>query len=364
MLNFRKESTKSGYVSALRNFKKLMNIEDLRTYLQSNPDVDNDIKQYLNKLEGKPPKTIAHYSNTVKLFLEEHEHPITPKTWKNLRRRGHYPRRIKPQTQDKAPTKQQIKKLLDYTVDIKAKALFLFLASSGCRVDEALNLEIDDLNLENNPPSAFIRAETTKGGYGERTVYFSNEAKEMLENWLAVKDVTKKRDGKLCDGKLLFPFTTMTARNMWNRAIRKAGMGQRDKRTQRHIYHIHGLRKFFKTKIGLQYEMSEALLGHTNGLDQSYVRFSKKEIETEYLKAMNNVSIYTIEDSEVKQYLQTKTAEIEDLKKKMEQQTEQLKKQNNDLKQQLNGQRPEMLKLREELDDLRKMLKKIVKQED
>jgi len=77
--------------------------------------------------------------------------------------------------------------------------------------------------------------------------------------------------------------------------------------------------------------MSEALIGHTNGLDQSYVRFSKKEIETEYLKAMNNVSIYTIEDSEVKQYLQTKTAEIEELKKKMERKTEQLKKQNNDL---------------------------------
>ena len=133
---------------------------------------------------------------------------------------------------------------------------------------------------------------------------------------------------------------------MWNLACDKARLGEKDKKTGRRIYHLHSLRKFFRTQIGLDLDVIHALMGHSEYLDSSYLRQEQEEIAAAYLEAIPKVSIYQTEDFELKKSV------------------EQLKQENLALKQNINGQRPEMMKLREELDDLRKMLKKIVQQED
>jgi hypothetical protein len=87
-------------------------------------------------------------------------------------------------------------------------------------------------------------------------------------------------------------------------------------------------------------------MGHSGYLDEAYVRLNEAEVAEAYKKNMEKVSVYAVEDLELRKEIN------------------QLKKQNIDLKQQLNGQRPEMLKLREELDELRTILKKVIKQEE
>ncbi len=110
-----------------------------------------------------------------------------------------------------------------------------------------------------------------------------------------------KRDGTTYKGEKVFPFSDSTALFMWNRACDKAGLDIKDKRTNRRIYHLHCLRKFFRTKIGLDLDVTHALMGHTEYLDRAYLRQEQEEIAEAYLKAIPNVSVYSILDSELKQ---------------------------------------------------------------
>jgi len=84
---------------------------------------------------------------------------------------------------------------------------------------------------------------------------------------------------------------------MWNRACDKADVGIKDKRTNRRIHHIHSLRKFFRTKIGLDLDVTYALMGHAEYLDDCYLRLEEEgEIAAAYLEAMPNVSVYGVEN--------------------------------------------------------------------
>ena len=113
------------------------------------------------------------------------------------------PKRTIAETKDKAPTKQQLKNILNY-LDIKGKALVLFLVSSGCKIGETLQLALKDIKLETDPPTAHIRGKTTKGGVGERTVYFSYEARDSIKAWLQIKDAVTKKNGEHYDIERVF----------------------------------------------------------------------------------------------------------------------------------------------------------------
>ena len=325
----------------------MLGIENLERYLENNPDTEGDIRKFLASLDGSPSKTIACYTQVVKVFFQDQGVKIPDEAWKKIRRRGFMPKRVRAETRDKKPTKIMLKKILNYA-DLKARAQTLFLVSSGARIGETLQLVKDDFDFSSDPPRVHIRAEITKGGVGERTVFFSYEARDAIQDWLKIKDtLTKRGTSGDFSGERVFAWNAASARFMWNLACDKAGYGDRDKRTDRRIYHLHSLRKFFRTKIGLDLDVIHALMGHTEYLDKAYLRLDQdKEIAEAYKEAMANVSVYAVEDKELKRSV------------------EQLQDENILLKRQLNGQRPEMLKLREELDELRQMLKKIVQQED
>ncbi len=276
------------------------------------------MRKLLASLEGKPPKTIQTYSGAVKVFLQDKGVKVSDEAWSKIRRRCYLPKRVMPQTKDKSPTKTQLKRILNY-VDVKGKALILFLVSSGGRIGEALQMKIEDLNLEADPPSVHIRGETTKGGVGERTAYFSFEARDAILDWLAIKDNMGKRGGsKTYKDEKVFPFTHNTSKDLWNRASDKAGLGTRDKRTGRRIYHLHTLRKFFRTKIGLDLDITNALMGHSEYLDAAYLRLDEKgDIAEAYKEAMANVSVYELQNTELKEKAESIEDENRELKERL-----------------------------------------------
>ena len=59
---------------------------------------------------------------------------------------------------------------------------------------------------------------------------------------------------------------------MWNMACNKDGIAGRDKRKNRRIFHLHTLRKFFRTEVGLDLDIIHALIGHAEYLDDAYLR--------------------------------------------------------------------------------------------
>ena len=317
--SFKSKATRNVYTSALRAFKENLGIKDLGDYVKENPNVEVDLRRFLSSLDGRPAMTISSYTSAVRVFLADHGIEVDGNGWKKLRRRGLMPQRIKASTRDRKPTKKELRRIIDYCSDIKAKALFLFLASSGAKIGETLKLETADFDFEADPPRAFIGAKITKKGVGERTVFMSYEARDALTNWLAVKDSTMRRDGKgTYESPLMFPFSHATALIMWDNATEKAGFNQTDRRTGRKIYHIHSLRKFFLTQIGLDTVVTHALLGHSEYLDDAYVRLNQKEIADAYLDAMPNISIYGLPDMELKMETESLREEVTRLQRKLE----------------------------------------------
>ena len=312
---FKNEYTQGSYRTGLRCFKEKLGIEDLGEYLKSKPDVVGDVRKFLEALEGRPSKTVANYVGGVRMFLQDHDIQLDDKAWRKLRRRGFMPKRVHAETKDKKPSKTQLKQILNFA-DIKCRSLVLFLTSSGARIGETLQLRIEDFHLDADPPSVDIRDEYTKGGAGGRTVYFSYEARDAIRDWLKVKDTLRRRGtGKPYTGAKMFPFISCTARWMFNTACDKAGLGLKDNGTGRRVLHLHSLRKFFRTKIGLDLDVTHALMGHAEYLDDAYLRLEEAgEIAKAYNEAMPNVSVYQIEDQELRE--QTSAIEQENIELK------------------------------------------------
>lgn len=310
---FSNRNTKRQYCSAMRLFKNNLGIEDLGEYLKSKPDAATDIRKFIFSMDKKPKKSLLTYTTIVKVFFQDNGVTIDDLKWKKLRRRGFIPKHPRAETRDKKPTIQQLKQILNY-MDVKGRAMVLFLVSSGARIGETLQLKTEDFNLDTEPPKVFIHGEYTKGGVGERTIYFSYEARDAIKDWLKIKGKTGKRDGSTHDDERVFSWGLFTARDMWNRAIAKAGIDIKDKRTGRRIYHLHSLRKFFRTKIGLDLDVTHALMGHVEYLDEAYLRQDQDKIAQAYLEAMSSVSVYAIENTELKQETQTLKGEVQKLR--------------------------------------------------
>jgi integrase len=315
LTEFKKPTTRRSYTSSIRKFKQLLGIEDLGEYLRGEPDTDKDIKNFLIALEGRPSKSIAAYLAAVKVFLQDHDVPLNGNNWRKLKRRGFIPKKVRAETRDKKPTKTMLKKILNY-VDIKGRAMILFLVSSGARIGETLQLKAEDLDLESEPPKAIIRNEYTKSGVGGRTAFFSYEARDAIRDWLRIKDNMGKRSGGTYEDPRIFPWSDFTARFIWNSACAKAGLDQKDTRTNRRVFHLHSLRKFFRTNISLNLNYIHALMGHSEYLDDAYLRQEQKDIAEAYLEAMPNVSVYAIENTELKQETQNLKEEIQKLRTK------------------------------------------------
>jgi septin family protein len=134
---------------------------------------------------------------------------------------------------------------------------------------------------------------------------------------------------------------------MWNLACDRAGIGTKDNRTGRRIYHLHSLRKFFRTKIGLDIDLTNALMGHSQYFDASYLRLDQnKEVAEAYKEAIPTVSVYQVESQE-----------IEDMREETEEWKKDLEKENKELKQRLEKQEERMKRTEEKLTEIMRMLK-------
>ena len=300
---FKGKSTQGAYRSVLRKFQKFVDM-DLNDYVTQDRDFLKEFKAFISSLDA-PPKTVSLYTTVVKLFLREQKVlKMTEEEWRRIRKRQEIVN--VPVTQDRSPTKAELRIILN-SLSLKGRALVLFLSSSGARIGETLQLKPEDLDLESDPPKANIRSSTTKGKRGGRTVRMSYEARDAIRDWLQVKSSLLKKNGIPFSEELVFPFTSQIARNIWIRAITKTKLNQQDQETNRYLLHIHGLRKYFRTNIGLDFDLTNALMGHYAYLDESYRRLKESDIDSAYLSAMKNVSVYSVPASRKEEVLRALT---------------------------------------------------------
>jgi len=249
-------------------------------------------------MNGKPPKTIRTALAAVKMFLLENDIEIPQKFWIKLRRRM---KGTRAQTQETIPTNHQLKEILQHG-ETKARALFLLLSSSGMRIQEALHLTTNDINMSTTPAIINIRGETTKTG-NRRTTFMSQEAKEALKAWLKERDqylnnaITKSKfkTKKPTKDTRLFPFAYDNARVMWKRLLERAGYYETDPTTRITKMRIHTLRKYFRTRMstaGIPEGIIEALLGHEEYITHIYRQFTDQDLAKFYQKGEEKLIVF------------------------------------------------------------------------
>ena len=290
----------------------------------------HQIMQYIEYQKDRAEKgeiaesTINNYYKSIKLFCEMNDILLN---WKKIAKG-------KPQhrdyANDRAPTIEEIKKLLDFP-DRRIKVIVLVMLSSGIRVGAWDYLKWKHIIPIKNDKDEVISAKIMVYA-GTKEEYFSFITPEAFtalqeyiefrascgekitgESWL-VRDIWKSTNVKFQNrgGLATVPrklrssgIRSIISRAEWEQGIREPLTNGK----KRHEFQaVHSFRKFFKSHCEqvMKSINVEILMGHTIGVSNSYYKPSQKEILDDYLKAINVLTINknnnnTIIEKEIKE---------------------------------------------------------------
>jgi integrase/recombinase XerD len=167
--------------------------------------------------------------------------------------------------------------LLSTIKHIRDRALVLMLLRTGMRIGELLNTKVGDINFKEQKVLIYESAKNRLG----RVVYFWDDAKEALKDWLDYRDPEKEY---LFYAKGSERMTYAAARLRFVKYIEKAGLSHKG-------YTLHALRHTYATELlnaGMPLECLQQLLGHSNiEKTRIYARLSDQTREEEYFRAMS-----------------------------------------------------------------------------
>lgn len=238
-------------------------VSSFLNYMNKNPEelTCQDVREFLllKKKEGLKATTLNLYNSTVRFFFRNVLHIL----WDDIT----VPRMI---TEHKLPivlSVEEINRLLDATKDLKYKAMFATMYSSGMRVSEVIHLHYDDISRTNMQ----IHIRDTKNRMDRYTILSERNLEILTEYWF-------------CNGKpreILFPnrftgqyLTVSALEQVMRRAVADAGLS--NKATP------HCLRHSFATHLmeqGVDHRNIQALLGHRDPKStEVYLHVSNKAL--------------------------------------------------------------------------------------
>jgi len=292
MALYKSKSTKKVYRWTIREFcrsvygekvdtEKGISLEDaVEKYFTEKRDHEKDVKKFFSRIADSPQKSVRAMMSIVKMLLLENKVELGEYFWKRLSRRI---KGIRAVSQEKVPSNAELRRILTHMA-VEGKAVYLMLVSSGMRIGEAMQLKLEDIDLDADPVKVNIRREYTKSG-DARITFVSAEGKEAIQEWLKVRDDYIKTAvarshfyEKDTESDRLFPFDVKKAYDQWTNALDKSKLNGRDPETNRHKIHPHVLRKFFRSKAGMvSVDMAEALMGHSGYLTDVYRKYANAE---------------------------------------------------------------------------------------
>jgi integrase len=373
------KSTRSTYKSALKLFFDYagLSIGDAERYFSMSRNYEEDIQNFLSTIADRPPLTVRTYLSAVKSYLLENDVELRQAFWKRLLKRIKGKRA---RTLDEVPAHNSTLRKIMLNMDIKGKALYLTLASSGMRIGEALSLKLDDLELDKEPSQIKIRGEYTKTGES-RIAFISSEAREAIEQWLKqrekwIKSALKRAKGlgekrgikieKRLEDPRVFPFSENLALTIWGNALSKAGLEKYDPSTRRRTLHPHVLRKWFRTKLGkVNPDFAEALMGHVEYLESVYRRHSLEDLANFYKENEHLLHVFTdtgelarlraevdrriLRQGQIVEGLIAENTELKAKIRRLEDENRKLKEDVNELNEAYKEESRELMKIKETL---------------
>jgi len=268
--------------------------------------------------------TLENHIKPIKVLLYANRIPIH---WKSLHRL--YPRK-QSTVEDRAYTKQELKKMLDAAGDITDKVIITLFSSGGFRLEAWNYFTWKDLKLFRNQDGTY------KGGalliYAKDTeqywTHITPEACRYLElyrqKWKSTIGVEPKDDQPLLKAvkyPTIHRLNSTGVKKRIEKIVKSIGMRQSlPKGKKRYEVPLdHGFRKYFNTmmrRAKVNFLDKEDMMGHKVGLERHYERYQEEDFERfpEYEKA---IPFLTISDEDRLRFEnQQKQSEIEEIEKK------------------------------------------------
>ena len=152
---FSSESTKNVYKWAMKKFLRFVadkhGIDSLDEYLTLSlpiKECQGDVRRFFASIAEMPPKSQETIEGSLRSFFNEYNINISNDWWKRERRRSKR-KRARPLTQDRIPNTEELRRILSH-MPIQGKALYLVLSSGGMRIGDAVSIDLEDLNLNQN----------------------------------------------------------------------------------------------------------------------------------------------------------------------------------------------------------------------
>ena len=245
----------------IRTYKN--NVISFLEYIQKNPEdlTCEDAKDYLVHLQSKGNKasTLNNKNGALVFFYKR----ILGKLWDdNL-----VPRAINDYAIPRVLSRSEIERLLDATSNLKYKAIFAIMYSSGLRISEVLHLHYDDISRTNMQ----IYIHTAKN-HTSRYALLSKRALDILtEYWFKCG----KPRGILFPNQWTGAYLTSSATaSELRKSVEKAGLPK--------DIHSHCLRHSFATHLledGVDIRYIQTLLGHRSPKStEIYLHVSNKAL--------------------------------------------------------------------------------------
>jgi len=286
----------SGYDNPEIALEKINGIEDKETYF-------DDLIETLRERKVSDAQIVNIYKG-LKRWLTLNKVDID---WREIILPS-----VEVKVEDRAPTKEELKKLLNIA-SLRTKALILVASSSGMRRNALVTLKVEDVKFD-YPDVArvivkrhyIINGKKFRSGRKiskKRSLYvtfITPEAKAMLEQYLEQRRLLGETISK--DSPL---FTSIRHKELgnflskeyvdthWGRLLRKAGL---DMKSEGHfVLHFHTLKKYAETQFinaGVKPSYREFWLGHKGAyLESSYFRGEEVKHLEEYRKAIDFLSV-------------------------------------------------------------------------
>jgi len=294
--------------------------------------------------------TLKNFVKSLKVFCEMADISIP---WKKITRGLPNARQS---ANDRAPTIEEIKKLLEYP-DRRIKPIVYTMISSGIRLGAWDYLKWKHIIPIKDDKGEILAAKIIvyAGEHDEYYSFITPESYNSLVDWIKFREEYGEKINEeswlmrdiwqttnvnygakwglaTCPKKLnSYAIKRILERGLWSQGLRKT----LENGEKRHEYKAaHGFRKFYKTRTEqvMRPLNVEITLGHDIGLSGSYYKPTEKEVLEDYLKAVDLLTITNTQkvlekqitelkenskDNEyiIKAKLQEKDEQIQELKK-------------------------------------------------
>lgn len=299
------EGTVESYIKGVQKFIEFLGVGDpeealrklqareLMPTAKTDEFIDYALKSYAHR-------TVRNFLFGVKKWFELSDINIE---WSKIE----FPTSTESTETDRAPTKEELKVLLNNANNIRDRTTTLLLTSSGLRVGTLLSLKVGDVNFD-YPDVASIKVERKRGRKfiskrrgSQGKVYFTfmtPEAKKSLTEYLA----QRRNEGEnvtaesplISDISYHGKYSSLeNFERVWYRLLKRAGLNAKSNRW--YILHPHTLRKYFRSHcIGVDASYREHWMGHKSGyLDESYFRAEEQEHLAQYRLVIPHLTVYT-----------------------------------------------------------------------